>query len=666
MPVDRRKTLATLPANRRKPVGGLGMGGPVDAKKTTRSKAKSRMSFIPTASTGMAFAINENDEHTAELPATATDSRPMSQSSPASARKVLCRKSMAPMERSSVSIAYGAHSRVDPRPVSDKAFVTESVKTVHHYLVDKGYPHSVTQKTVFRPSTRDFNNIMTFLMRRILPAFNNGSMKFEDEVATSFKFLGYGFPISKTGMASVGVPHTWPPILSAITWLVGLLEYEEKAQASKEQDSEPEAIDDSAPLEKVFFEYLGHAYFAYMTQDREELDSLKTGLRSVFDEKIECISSIAEGNADINMALEDEVKEIESKSNTLPEACEKLENLRTKLSQYREVVQNLMAHKEDIQSKVTKKESQLFENEKALKEVQTIVNNFREKVSSQPLSTEDVRRMGLEQVRLKEGLARIKETKKVNNDELVNYETELSERFEKLEEIEQLYNSIAAELQFIPISAKNSGGKKMMIEIDRKHASESNTKLLGGVNLDDLQCYLYDFKCKVALQISTNNELLAKLLDEEEASENNFAEITDHLAILEEKGKRSEETFLREKEDLDAVLTARNKETININNRIASLQDPLSLESALSKAQTRNLQLEALRREEHEENLALKAATQNEIMNALSICAEGKAYIEKQLNDLKHFMQETKSGLNVLEKPLSEDLQVGVESLSLE
>merc|ERR1711957_751635 len=104
---------------------------------------------------------------------------------------------------------------------------------------------------------------------------------------------------------------------------------------------------------------------------------------------------------------------------------------------------------------------------------------------------------------------------------------------------------------------------------------------------------------------------------------------------------------------------------ININNRIASLQDPLSLESALSKAQTRNLQLEALRQEEHEENLALKAATQNEIMNALSICAEGKAYIEKQLNDLKHFMQETKSGLIVLEKPLTEELQVGVESLSL-
>jgi len=332
MPVDRRKTLATLSANRRKSVGGLGMGGPVDAKKTTRSKAKSRMSFMPTPSTGVVFAIHEKDEHTAELPATATDSRPMSQSSPASARKMPHGKSMAPMKRSSVSIAYGAHSRVDPRPVSDKAFVTESVKTVHHYLIKKGYPHPVTQKTIFRPSTRDFNNIMEFLMRRILPAFNNGSMEFEDEVVTSFKFLGYGFPISKTGLASVGVPHTWPPILSAITWLVGLLEYEEKAQASKEQDNEPEAIDELA-LEKFFFEYLGHAYFAYMTNDSEELDNLKLGLKSVFDEKIEFISSEAKRNKDINMALENEVKEIESKSNSIPEACEKLENLLTKLSQ---------------------------------------------------------------------------------------------------------------------------------------------------------------------------------------------------------------------------------------------------------------------------------------------------------------------------------------------
>ena len=78
-----------------------------------------------------------------------------------------------------------------------------------NYLVDNGYEYSVSPKILSRPSTKDFNQIVTFLLRQVDPTFHNHNssnsnnhhhhvnyepnlcMKFEDEVAMAFKGLGY-------------------------------------------------------------------------------------------------------------------------------------------------------------------------------------------------------------------------------------------------------------------------------------------------------------------------------------------------------------------------------------------------------------------------------------------------------------------------------------------
>lgn len=53
--------------------------------------------------------------------------------------------------------------------------------------------------------------------------------KIEDDVPVLYKRLRYPFGISKSALFAVGSPHTWPGLLAALTWLVELLNYEEKA-----------------------------------------------------------------------------------------------------------------------------------------------------------------------------------------------------------------------------------------------------------------------------------------------------------------------------------------------------------------------------------------------------------------------------------------------------
>ena len=87
--------------------------------------------------------------------------------------------------------------RSDPRPITDKGFMNASIRSLLNFLMSNGYDSTISPKILARPSSKDFNNIVTFLLRKVDENFNDGTVKFEDEVAMAFKSLGYPFNISK-------------------------------------------------------------------------------------------------------------------------------------------------------------------------------------------------------------------------------------------------------------------------------------------------------------------------------------------------------------------------------------------------------------------------------------------------------------------------------------
>jgi hypothetical protein len=54
------------------------------------------------------------------------------------------------------------------------------------------------------------------------------------QVPQLYKRLKYPFQISKSNLTAVGSPHTWPSLLAALTWLVELLNYQERAEAARQ------------------------------------------------------------------------------------------------------------------------------------------------------------------------------------------------------------------------------------------------------------------------------------------------------------------------------------------------------------------------------------------------------------------------------------------------
>lgn len=313
-PPSRRTTLGPVTTNRRTSLGGggalddmppsgaAGAGAGAGRKKTSRPKQ--RMSMIPRMSGGGGGVGSRDPSPNRRKSMAPTPSR-------GGGRKSIGgngRKSIGGGNRRQ-SFAPGGlppPKPSDPRPLTDKAYVTSCIRSLLAYLVSSGYEHPVSHKTLARPSGRDFNQICTFLLRRVDPTFNDGQQKFEDEVALAFKTLGYPYPISKTALVAAGSPHTWPTLLAALTWLIELLSCEEAgdddddagllqmAQQQKQEDAGAAgaaATDATKSLEeevevrseKAFFRFLGDSYVAFLAGDDAKYASLEEHLCEYFE-----------------------------------------------------------------------------------------------------------------------------------------------------------------------------------------------------------------------------------------------------------------------------------------------------------------------------------------------------------------------------------------------
>lgn len=216
----------------------------------------------------------------------------------------------------------GTAVRTDPRPIHDKAFQQQCMKKLLNFLLKNNYEYPVTQKSLSRPSGKDFANIVTFMLRQVDPTFqentgggkDNIQMKLEDEIAMNFKALGYPFPISKTALVAAGSPHTWPTLLAALTWLTELLEI---LQEDIEEDI---IIGDAKPFEsleelemttdKVFFAYLHKAYTAFLQGDEALQEQLENALADRFEKDDGHIEQEIERVTDLNAVMVEQMNKM--------------------------------------------------------------------------------------------------------------------------------------------------------------------------------------------------------------------------------------------------------------------------------------------------------------------------------------------------------------------
>jgi len=526
----------------------------------------------------------------------------------------------------------------DPRPLSDKGFMNASIRALLNFLMENGYDSAISPKILARPSSKDFNNIVTFLFRKIDPNFNDGTLKFEDEVASAFKALGYPFNISKTSLYAVGSPHTWPGLLAAITWLIELLTYDQEVAEAPMENEEGMDMDNlTAVSDKAFFEYLEHAYTAFLSGDDDKYAALEEDLIDKFEAKNVDVEQECERIAVENDEIVGAMEGLSQTANALPELEKRQEDLSSDLEKFHQLIEQLNEHKAALEKKVETRGAELERNETDLAAIHSRVAELKTAVSQQDLSAEDVRRMQGERARVEDGLERAIASKQEHSKNLWDAETELNKIVEELDAAASVFNSKAKELQMIPETAKYSQGHRMTISIDKsKAAEEESTGLLGSVDIKAVvRPAIAQLKETVTGNMNSAKQELLNLLDQEEHAEEELKDAMTSATALENKARRAEEQYLKEKEQLDKAIAELVSETEEAETKITQLRDPMALETAISRNQTRLAQLNALRAEKKEAADARREAVHGEILKALNMCAEVKDYTQMCLGELK-------------------------------
>lgn len=88
--------------------------------------------------------------------------------------------------RSSIFDKPSATIVKDPRPLNDKTYMANCIRSLIKFLTESGFNQPIAPKTLASPSVKDFLRIFQFLYSQIDPHFPFGA-KFEDEIPMLFK-----------------------------------------------------------------------------------------------------------------------------------------------------------------------------------------------------------------------------------------------------------------------------------------------------------------------------------------------------------------------------------------------------------------------------------------------------------------------------------------------
>lgn len=84
--------------------------------------------------------------------------------------------------------SLGMGTKVDPRPVTSKQFVADSINELLTFLMEADFQQRISPKVLAGPGSKDFIAIVSFLFRQIDPSFLMTG-KMEDDVQLVFRAL---------------------------------------------------------------------------------------------------------------------------------------------------------------------------------------------------------------------------------------------------------------------------------------------------------------------------------------------------------------------------------------------------------------------------------------------------------------------------------------------
>ncbi|XP_039382948.1 kinetochore protein NDC80 homolog [Mauremys reevesii] len=366
---------------------------------------------------------------------------------------------------------FGTEKIKDPRPLHDKAFIQQCIRQLCEFLVENGYAHNVSMKSLQSPSVKDFLKIFSFIYGFLCP-YELPDSKFEEEIPRIFKELGYPFALSKSSMYTVGAPHTWPQIVAALVWLIDCVKLysamRENTPFDEGQTWEGET-EDGIVHHKLFMDYTVKCYEHFMKggDTFEEFDAeVQLKLKDLFNVDEFQVEALAAENK----RLHEEIARLEKERESEPDRLVSLKKLKSSLQadvqKYQAYVANLESHAAILDQKVKGINGQLETAEMEVEAMKQENARLQHIFDNQKYSVADIERINHERDELQQTINKLTKELEAEEHQLWNEEMKYARGKEAIETQLAEYHKLARKLKLIPISAENSKGHDFEIKFN--------------------------------------------------------------------------------------------------------------------------------------------------------------------------------------------------------
>ena len=483
--------------------------------------------------------------------------------------------------RHSVYFSSGHTPRVDPRPLGDNAYINSCIRQLIFFLSSHGYDASLSPKTLASPTAKEFASLALFLFRQADENFKFGS-KTEDDVPTIFRQLRYPFQISKSALYAVGSQHTWPSLLTALTWLVQMYVYEEEAQQCQATKAIPEPA-------VAFFEYASCSYQHFLSGDDATCNELEGEFNASQRERHSQISrgvtDLEKENAELEARLSSMVREPLHKT-ALQQEKETFEN---GVQQCKDDIATVEAFLQSAKSDSVLARQKKIKNSERLDVCRAALAQLRRQVSLQSVDATEAKTIDRDIEKQKESLSLLEQLHMDVDSRAHTARVEANDSLRDMEKCVQHYNAVARTLQIVPHTAKYANETNLEAEINPRAAT-----LNAMVNLDFKDTVRTTVKKihDLHMQKKWNSEREFVNLEQSlQACQDTYDEKCDEANELASKAKRSESSYDAERRRLDEMLAKITKNIASIEAEVASLRNTSEdnaqeTESALQSCQT--------------------------------------------------------------------------------
>ncbi|RQM08976.1 hypothetical protein DD237_000469 [Peronospora effusa] len=526
--------------------------------------------------------VSTATNHTARRPPTGPRISINSRNSAGSA--ATARRSSSYRARASVSGRNGARV-LDPRPVTDRVYLNNCVRTLVEFLTDRMFDQSLTPKLLKRGlSKKDFCNVVLFLFKQIDSNFEFG-VKFEEDIVLQFRNLRYPFPISKTSLAAVGTPHTWPTLLLSISWLIELLSYDEARQEAEEIELNDEKDEENG--DKQFFKYLDASYRVFLAGEDDKFAEWEKQEKEKLIKRDETVKQEMSQQELQREEFRKRIEQAKADKNALSELKQKKADCQSDLVKFKELV----GRYETLNGKLDKKVEALVEVQQSLEnDVRTLqeeIQKFHTRIENQELSAHDIEQISLERARLTDQLHHNLARQDELQTQIKSYENRAASIRDNLDNQIHEYWNICKELKIIPATAKYARNFDYTLELDPDlEELEAVQKLSHHLKTNVRQTAL---KLKQNRNARANEGLdLALVLTEElEQSENQLSIEKQTEKRWESEVKKFADQMTKEREKRAESLSRKQAAIEEVEIKITNIsnEDSLVEEEAISSQQ---------------------------------------------------------------------------------